>query len=91
MFIENRELLDLSFPTRNPAVEWDRFAAAGVNALVATVAPTGKRFGGSTLATQIEGPSFPGGRTVSAMEKLRQVVSASARAYQEGPGYDPGT
>ena len=86
LFIENRELLDLSFPTRNPAVEWDRFAAAGVNALVATVAPTGKRFGGSTLATQIEKfRHSPGGRTVSAMEKLRQVVSASARAYQEGP------
>jgi membrane peptidoglycan carboxypeptidase len=85
LYIENRELLDPAFSTRNPAVEWDRFAAAGVNALVATVAPTAKRFGGSTLATQIEKfRHSPGGRTVSAVEKLRQVVSASARAYLEG-------
>ncbi|MBV5325071.1 MAG: hypothetical protein J0626_07295, partial [Rhodospirillaceae bacterium] len=24
LFIENRELLDERYPTRNPAVEWDR-------------------------------------------------------------------
>jgi hypothetical protein len=34
LFVENRELLDLSVPTRNPAVEWDRFAAASANALL---------------------------------------------------------
>ncbi|MCG6861444.1 MAG: transglycosylase domain-containing protein [Chromatiaceae bacterium] len=86
LFIENRELLDLSFPTRNPAVEWDRFAAAGVNALVASLIPTGKRFGGSTLATQIEKfRHSPEGRTDSATEKLRQVLSASVRAYKDGP------
>ena len=28
LFIENRELLDRRYPSRNPAVEWDRFAAA---------------------------------------------------------------
>ena len=86
LFIENRELLDLSFPTRNPAVEWDRFAAAGFNTLVATVLPTDHRFGGSTLATQIEKfRHSPEGRTSSPAEKLRQVVSASVRAYQAGP------
>jgi membrane peptidoglycan carboxypeptidase len=86
LFIENRELLDLSFPTRNPAVEWDRFAAAGVNALLSTIFPTGRSFGGSTLATQIEKfRHSPDGRTHSPVEKLRQVVSASVRAYQAGP------
>ncbi|MEA3278766.1 MAG: transglycosylase domain-containing protein [Pseudomonadota bacterium] len=86
LFIENRELLDLSFPTRNPAVEWDRFAAASFNTLVTAIVPTGQRFGGSTLATQIEKfRHSPEGRTSSPAEKLRQVVSASARAYQSGP------
>jgi membrane peptidoglycan carboxypeptidase len=85
LFIENRELLDSAVAIRNPAVEWDRFAAAGANALVALVVPNGTRFGGSTLATQIEKfRHSPGGRTVSPLEKLRQVVSASARAYQDG-------
>ena len=85
LFIENRELMDLSSPTRNPAVEWDRFAAASVNALVSAVVPTGQRFGGSTLATQIEKCRHsPDGRTASPVEKLRQIASASARAYQDG-------
>jgi membrane peptidoglycan carboxypeptidase len=85
LFIENRELLAAPYLTCNPVVEWDRFAAAGVNALIAEVAPSGKRFGGSTLATQIEKfRHSPGGRTDSALEKLRQVASASARAYQDG-------
>jgi len=86
LFIENRELMDLSSPTRNPAVEWDRFVAASVNTLLSTIIPTGQRFGGSTLATQIEKCRHsPDGRTVSPMEKLRQIASASARAYQDGP------
>jgi membrane peptidoglycan carboxypeptidase len=86
LFIENRELADLSHPTRNPAVEWDRLAAAGVNALVSSVVPTGQHFGGSTLATQIEKfRHSPGGHTSSVLDKLRQVLSASVRAYQTGP------
>jgi membrane peptidoglycan carboxypeptidase len=85
-FIEDRQLLDISIPTRNPAVEWDRLAAAGVNTLASTLVPTGERFGGSTLATQLEKfRHSPEGRTDSPMEKLRQVISASARAYLEGP------
>jgi membrane peptidoglycan carboxypeptidase len=85
-FIEDQDLLDLSIPSRNPAVEWDRLAAAGLNALVSAVVPTGQRFGGSTLAVQLEKfRHSPGGRTDSPAEKLRQVVSASARAYAGGP------
>ena len=42
--------------------------------------------GGSTLATQIEKYRHsPGGITHSPREKLRQMVSASVRAYREGP------
>jgi len=85
-FIEDQDLLDLSNPTRNPAVEWDRLAAAALNALVSAVVPTGQRFGGSTLAVQLEKfRHSPGGRTDSPAEKLRQIVSASARAYTQGP------
>jgi membrane peptidoglycan carboxypeptidase len=85
LFVENRELLDDRAPTHNPAVEWDRFAAAGVNAVASKLVPTGQRFGGSTLATQIEKYRHsPAGRTGSPKEKLRQVLSASARAYQHG-------
>jgi membrane peptidoglycan carboxypeptidase len=86
LFIENRTLLEASAPTRNPAVEWSRLAAAGVNTLAAAFLPTGQRFGGSTLATQVEKYRHSlEGRTASAAEKLRQVLSASARAYQDGP------
>ena len=85
-FVEDRELLDLTIPTRNPAVEWDRLAAAGMNTLVSAVFPTGQRFGGSTLATQLEKfRHSPEGRTDSPAEKLRQVISATARVYLDGP------
>jgi membrane peptidoglycan carboxypeptidase len=86
LFVENRELLDDRFPNRNPAVEWDRFAAATVNVLTAPIDPSGKRFGGSTLATQIEKYRHsPEGRTIGVSEKLRQIASASLRSYMEGP------
>jgi membrane peptidoglycan carboxypeptidase len=86
LFLENRELLDAASPTHNPAVEWDRFAAASVNALASAILPTGQRFGGSTLATQLEKYRHsPEGRTGSPVDKLRQIISASARAYQDGP------
>ena len=42
--------------------------------------------GGSTLATQIEKfRHSPGGRTATPPEKLRQIASASVRAYLNGP------
>jgi membrane peptidoglycan carboxypeptidase len=86
LFVENRELLDARFPTRNPAVEWDRFAAAAVNVVSGQFEAGGKRFGGSTLATQIEKYRHsPEGRTTSIEDKLRQITTASVRAYQDGP------
>ncbi|MFV3076475.1 transglycosylase domain-containing protein [Niveispirillum fermenti] len=86
LFIENRELLDPTHPHRNPAVEWDRFALALANIPLKLVNPDNPRAGGSTLATQIEKYRHsPEGRTGSGMEKLRQMMSASVRAYKGGP------
>ncbi len=84
-FIEDRYLLDASEPHRNPAIDWGRFGRA--------LTDQGLRFlnrhqatpGGSTLATQIEKfRHSPGGRTATPPEKLRQIASASVRAYLGG-------
>ncbi len=85
LFIENRELLDPGRSRLNPAVEWPRFAkAVGVD-LLSRLGRPGQVFGASTLATQLEKfRHSPDGRTRSAREKLRQMVSASLRAYQDG-------
>ena len=84
LFIENRELLDTSFPKRNPAVEWDRLSKAILDRALNTFG--GHRAGGgSTLATQIEKYRHsPDGRTSSSKDKLQQMVSATLRAYQHG-------
>lgn len=85
LFIENRELLDERHPTRNPAVEWDRFTKAAVDQARQLVDDSRRSAGGSTLATQIEKYRHsPEGRTDSGMEKLRQMGSASVRAYMQG-------
>ncbi len=85
LFIENRELLDSRRPRLNPAVEWHRLAKAlGVD-LFGRLGRQGQAIGASTLATQIEKfRHSPEGRTRSAGEKFRQMLSASLRAYQGG-------
>jgi len=87
LFIENKELLDRRFAERNPAVEWDRFAQAVVGQLMATAGVAHEDAGGgSTLATQIEKYRHsPEGRTLGKADKLRQMASASVRAYLNGP------
>jgi membrane peptidoglycan carboxypeptidase len=87
LFIENRELLDNQYPTRNPAVEWDRLSKAILEKSVSAVGLASSRAaGGSTLATQIEKYRHsPEGRTGSMKDKLQQMVSATLRAYQQGP------
>ena len=84
LFIENRELLDSTYPKRNPAVEWDRLSKAIFDKSLNTLG--GHRTGGgSTLATQIEKYRHsPEGRTSSMKDKLRQMISATLRAYQQG-------
>ena len=86
LFIENRELLDPTYPKRNPAVEWDRFGKAVFDKTVHVFTGSEKRSaGGSTLATQIEKYRHsPDGRTSSLSEKLVQMASATLRAYQYG-------
>ena len=86
LFIENRELLDNTYPKRNPAVEWDRLGKAVLEKSVSAVAGGHRAAGGSTLATQIEKYRHsPEGRTGSMKDKLQQMVSASLRSYQDGP------
>ena len=85
LFIENRELLDAGQPFRNPAVDWRRLAkAVGVETL-GRISRDRHSIGASTLPTQLEKLRHsPDGRTRSAGEKVRQMISASLRAYQGG-------
>jgi membrane peptidoglycan carboxypeptidase len=86
LFIENRSLLDAGQPNLNPAVDWARFGRAVAAQLARVIDTDLDAPGGSTLATQIEKYRHsPGGITHSPGEKLRQMVSASVRAYREGP------
>jgi membrane peptidoglycan carboxypeptidase len=86
LFIEDRYLLDPDEPRRNPAIEWKRFALAAVARVAGLVAPGLHVGGGSTLATQIEKfRHSPQGLTTGIGEKLRQMLTASARAYEGGP------
>ncbi len=85
LYVENHDLLDPEHPTRNPAVDWGRLSRVALGQSLRAVNLDGGRAGGSTLATQIEKfRHSPGGRTHGAKDKLRQMVSASLRAYQEG-------
>ncbi len=85
LFIENRELLDLRQPRRNPAIEWDRLAMATFQYLRGMKDADARGAGGSTLATQLEKARHsPNGLTRSAGDKFRQMLSASLRAYRNG-------
>ncbi|MEW6168778.1 MAG: transglycosylase domain-containing protein [Pseudomonadota bacterium] len=84
LFIENRGLLDGPV-TRNPVLDWSRLSRAALDQLLSVADSRRSTPGGSTLATQIEKYRHsPGGRTDSAREKLRQMASASIRAYLDG-------
>ena len=90
LYIENRELLTEQFPTRNPAVEWDRLAQALMEKGVSLVDKNRNVPGGSTLPTQIEKYRHSTeGLTSSMGEKLRQMATASLRAYLDGPNTLP--
>lgn len=85
LFIENRELFDPRSPFRNPAVEWDRLGKAFLDLASGLAGANGKAPGASTLATQLEKfRHSPDGITGSVQEKLRQMISASLRAYMDG-------
>jgi membrane peptidoglycan carboxypeptidase len=86
LFIENRELLDTTYPTRNPAIEWSRLGRAVASQFLKAVDRDHDAPGGSTLATQIEKYRHsPSGITSSIFDKLRQMYSATLRTYADGP------
>lgn len=86
LFIENRFLLDPKQARANPAVDWPRFGMAAWSQVAKLLHLPGQSAGGSTLATQLEKYRHsPDGLTVSGAEKIRQMISASVRAYQDGP------
>jgi membrane peptidoglycan carboxypeptidase len=86
LFIEDRELLDPNQPNRNPAIDWGRFGHALLDQGARVFNRHQLQPGGSTLATQIEKfRHSPDGRTATPPEKLRQIASASVRAYLDGP------
>ncbi len=85
-FIEDKDLFTPGEPDRNPAIDWPRFGLA-VTGRVAGVVDRHLRAGGaSTLATQTEKfRHSPEGRTPGVVEKLRQMLTATAHAYIDGP------
>ncbi|WP_345816083.1 transglycosylase domain-containing protein [Paraburkholderia sp. PREW-6R] len=86
LFIEDRYLLDPGQPNRNPAIDWGRFSRALVDQGARVFNHHQSAPGGSTLATQIEKFRHSAdGRTATPPEKLRQIASASLRAYLNGP------
>lgn len=85
-FIEDRDLLDTQNPLHDPAVSWSRFALASGGHVAGMLNHHWQRGGASTLATQIvKFSDSPGGRTGGVSEKLRQMATAAATAYMNGP------
>ncbi len=85
LFIEDRDLLDATQPLQNPAIAPRRLMRAVLDKGLAMLGSERDVAGGSTLATQLEKYSHsPAGRTNSVEEKVRQMRSASLRAYAEG-------
>ncbi|WP_233070738.1 transglycosylase domain-containing protein [Motilimonas eburnea] len=86
LFIENRHLLSSKNPLANPAVDWPRLGIAAISQVTKALGMSGQSSGGSTLATQVEKYRHSAdGLTDSPVEKLKQMVSASVRAYYHGP------
>jgi membrane peptidoglycan carboxypeptidase len=85
-FIEDRGIIDPKLPHRNPAIAWERLGQALADQVQQLFDPGHNVAGGSTLATQLEKFRHSDrGVTPSIAEKLRQVTSASLRAYLGGP------
>ena len=85
LFLENRDLDHPASPWQNPAVEWDRLFKATFFYIASKLYIEVPVQGGSTLAVQLEKfRHSPRGRTESPVEKYRQLVGASLKAYREG-------
>ena len=85
LFLEDRDLNHPASPWQNPAIEWDRLLKATFLYIASKLSIEVPVQGGSTLAVQLEKfRHSPNGRTESPLEKYRQVVGASLKAYREG-------
>ena len=86
LFLENRDLDRPATPWQNPVIEWDRTLKAALLYIGAKLNLPVPIQGGSTLAVQLEKfRHSPNGRTDTPVEKLRQIIGASLKAYREGP------
>ncbi|HEU4341856.1 MAG TPA: transglycosylase domain-containing protein, partial [Candidatus Binatia bacterium] len=85
LFLENRDLDSPATPWQNPAIEWDRLIKAAFLYVGAKLQLPVPLQGGSTLAVQLEKfRHSPNGRTDTPVEKLRQMIAASLKAYRAG-------
>ncbi len=85
LFLENRDLDRPASPWQNPAIEWDRLFKATLFYIASKLYIEVPVQGGSTLAVQLEKfRHSPNGRTESPVEKYRQLIGASLKAYREG-------
>src|SRR6266498_1731548 len=85
LFLENRDLDRPATSWQNPVIEWDRILKAAVMYVGAKLQLPVPVQGGSTLAVQLEKfRHSPNGRTDTPVEKLRQIIGASLKAYHEG-------
>jgi membrane peptidoglycan carboxypeptidase len=85
LFLEDRDLNDPASPWQNPAIEWDRLFKAAFLYITSKLNVETSVQGGSTLAVQLEKfRHSPHGRTESPVEKYRQLMGASLKAYREG-------
>lgn len=86
LFIESRRFLDERHPRRNPAVEWVRLTRSVGELGLRSLGMERSVPGASTLATQLEKfRHSEQGLTLSPRDKLRQMLTASLRAYRGGP------
>jgi membrane peptidoglycan carboxypeptidase len=86
LFLENRDLDRPATPWQNPVIEWDRTVKAAMLYVAAKLNLPVPVQGGSTLAVQLEKfRHSPHGRTDTPLEKLRQLIGASLKAYRTGP------
>jgi membrane peptidoglycan carboxypeptidase len=85
LFLEDRDLDDPASPWQNPAIEWDRLFKAALLYIGSKFQIEAPVQGGSTLAVQLEKfRHSPHGRTESPVEKYRQLMGASLKAYRQG-------
>jgi membrane peptidoglycan carboxypeptidase len=85
LFLENRDLNRPATSWQNPVIEWDRILKAALMYVGAKLNLPVPVQGGSTLAVQLEKfRHSPNGRTDTPVEKLRQIIGASLKAYREG-------